>query len=87
MKHQRRFETDASRETAQTKALIDDLHRIVQIISDDISVQEDETGITDPSQPEYSLLAKDLKARRDNLLDTIAALERRLRAISGNAHS
>ena len=80
MRHQRRFEIDASREAAQTKGLIADLNRIVQIISADISAQEEEARISDPSRPEYPLLARALAARRDKLLDTIEALEHRLRA-------
>jgi hypothetical protein len=41
MKHQRHFETTTSREAAQTKALIADLERIVQILDDAIYAEEE----------------------------------------------
>jgi hypothetical protein len=41
MKHQRHFETTASREAAKTKALIADLDRIVQILDDAIAAEEE----------------------------------------------
>jgi hypothetical protein len=86
MKHQRRFEIDPAREAVQTKALIADIDRIVQIISADIAAQEEEAGVTVPSRPEYPLLGKALRARRDNLLDTIAALERKLTTLYSQTH-
>jgi hypothetical protein len=79
MKHQYHFESiNVWRETAQTKALITDLDRIVQILNCDIATEEEQTGVSDRSRPEYPVLARALAARRDNLMDTIAALEHRL---------
>ncbi len=79
MKHQHHFESvNVWREAAQTKALIADLDRIVQILNVDIATEEERTGMFDRSRPEYPVLAMALAARRDNLLDTIAALEQRL---------
>ena len=78
MKHQHHFETTASREAAQTKALIADLDRIVQILDDAISAEEELAGVSDHSQADYPMHARQMAARRDNLTDTIAALERRL---------
>jgi len=79
MKHQRHFE-DApySREAEQTKSLITDLDRIVQILNVDVADEEDRAKVFDTTRPEYPILARALKARRDNLLDTIAALRQRL---------
>jgi hypothetical protein len=82
MKHQRHFEDPPySREAEQTKSLIADLDRIVQIINVDISVEEERAKVFDTTRPGYPILARALKARRDNLLDTIAALRQRLPSV------
>jgi hypothetical protein len=79
MKHQYHFESlNVWRETTQTKGLIADIDRIVQILNSDIASEEEQAGIFDCSRPEYPVLARALAARRDNLKDTIAALEQRL---------
>jgi len=78
MKHQRHFETTTSREAAQTKALIADLDRIVQILDDAIAAEEELAGVSDRSQAGYPLHARNMTARRDNLTETIAVLEQRL---------
>lgn len=79
MKHQRQFEsTGAFREVAKTKMLISDLGRIIQILNVDIAAEEEQAGITNHFQPEYPFLARALIARRDNLMETISALQRRL---------
>jgi hypothetical protein len=69
---------NGSREAVQTSALMNDLDRMVGIIDDDIAREEKEAGVFDRSSPAYPLLAKMLRARRDNLAKTIALLERRL---------
>jgi septation ring formation regulator EzrA len=76
MKHQRHFETEAVR----TRVLIADLDRIVQILNEAIASEEELAGVSDRSQAGYPLHARNIAARRDNLTDTIAALERRLQA-------
>ena len=78
MKHQRHFGTSAAREAVQTRALIADLDRIVQILNDAIAAEEQLVGVTDRFQAGYPMHARELAARRDNLRDTIAALERTL---------
>jgi hypothetical protein len=79
MKHQRHFEYgNRSREVLQTRTLIADIDRIVQILNSDIAAEEEQARIFDRSQAEYPILARALAARRDNLQGTIAALERRL---------
>jgi hypothetical protein len=55
--------------------------RLVQILNVDIAAEEQEAGISDPSNPEYPILARNLAARRDNLLGTMAALQQRLSTI------
>ncbi len=76
MKHHRHFETEAAR----TKALIADLDRIVQILDEAIAAEEELAGVSDRSQAGYPLHAREIAARRDNLMDTIAALGQRLPA-------
>ena len=66
------------REAIQTRTLIADLDRIVQITNADIISQEQQSRVFDRSLAEYPILARTLAARRDNLLVTIAALEQRL---------
>ena len=79
MKHQRHFGTASpSREEVQTKTLIADIDRIVQILDGDIAAEEEQARVFDPSQAGYPMLARKLAARRDNLRQTMAALEMRL---------
>jgi hypothetical protein len=80
--HQRHFESStASREAVKTRVLIAHLDRIVQILNGDIAAEEEQAGIFDVFHPEYPMLARALAARRDNLTDTIAALEQRVATI------
>jgi hypothetical protein len=67
-----------AREALQTKALIADINRIVQILDSDIAAEEKQARVFDRSQAEYPMLARTMAARRDNLLNTISALEQRL---------
>ena len=78
MKHSRIGNESAMREAAQIRTLISDLDRIVQFLNFDIATEEKHAGVFERSD---SLLAGKLAARRDNLVDTIAALELRLAAI------
>jgi hypothetical protein len=67
-----------AREALQTKTLIADISRIVQILDSDIAAEEEHARVYDRSQVEYPMLARTMAARRDNLLNTISALEQRL---------
>ena len=81
MKHQRHFGSAsdvALREVARISALISDLDRAVRILDSDIVAEEESVGVSDPFEPNYPILARTLIARRQNLKDTIAALEKRL---------
>jgi septation ring formation regulator EzrA len=81
MKHQRHFERAsdvALREAAQISTMISDLHRLVQLLDCDIATEEERARISDRPDRAYPILARTLAARRDNLRDTIAALEQRL---------
>jgi hypothetical protein len=80
MKHQRHFDTSeaAEREAAQTWKMIGELDRSVQMLDADIAAEEERIGKSDRSDPAYPILAMSLEVRRDNLMDTIAALKERL---------
>jgi septation ring formation regulator EzrA len=80
MKHQRHFDTSAAthREAAQIRKMIGDLDRIVQLLSCDITTEEERVGISDRSDVAYPTLARTLATRRDNLKDTTTVLEQRL---------
>jgi hypothetical protein len=58
--------------------LISDLDRTVRILDRDIATEEDLARVCDPFDANYPILARTLTARRDNLMDTIAALEKRI---------
>jgi hypothetical protein len=80
MKHQRHFDASdtTSREAAQISKMIGDLDRLVRTLDYDIAAEEERAQISDRSDVAYPILARALAARRDNLRDTIAALEPRL---------
>jgi hypothetical protein len=81
---QRHFEITngvAHRETAVITAMMDDLHRTVEILDCDVATEESRARVFDKSDPLYPILARTLAARRDNLKLTVAALGRRLKAI------
>lgn len=63
-------------------ALIADLWWRVRLINTDILEEEARSGVFDAQQPNYPLLALNLRARRDNLVSTISVLEERARSMS-----
>jgi hypothetical protein len=80
VKHQRHFDTPeaAQREAVQIWKMIVDLDRTVRLLDCDIATEEERTGISDPCDAAYPIPARMLATRRDNLKDTITALEQRL---------
>jgi hypothetical protein len=58
--------------------MIVNLDRTVQVLDCDIATEEERTGIFDRSDAAYPILARMLATRRDNIKDTITALEQRL---------
>jgi hypothetical protein len=84
MKIQRQFETRSEtpgRQTAHIGKMIADLDRVVRILACDIATEEERCGTSDRSHPAYPTLGRQLTARRDNLLVTIATLERQLEKV------
>jgi hypothetical protein len=81
MTHQHHFgsATDvALRDVARISTLISDLDRQVRILDHDIAAEEEHQRVFNRLDANYPILAGTLTARRDNLKDTIAALEIRL---------
>jgi hypothetical protein len=84
MKHRRHIDTSelAQREAVQirktVRKMISDITRTVQLLNCDITTEEQRAGISDRSDAAYPILARMLATRRDNLKDTITALEQRL---------
>jgi hypothetical protein len=80
MKHRRHFDAGdgALREAVRISKMISDLDRLVRILDCDIATEEERDRVFDRSDAAYPALARTLAARRDNLRDTITALEQRL---------
>ena len=84
MKSQHHFEIQsetALREAMKIGTLIADLDHIVRTLNCDIATEEERTRVFDRSDAKYSILARTLATRRDNLTHTIAALEQRFATI------
>jgi hypothetical protein len=71
------WERDPS-ERSVAETLIADINRIVHILDGDIAAEEKRAREIDRPQVEYPMLARTIASRRDNLLNTIGALEERL---------
>jgi hypothetical protein len=73
--------------TTQTQlhALISDLRWRAQLLEADILEEEKKTGVFDPANHSYPILAATLRARRDNLLATISTLQGRLDTVAPSA--
>ena len=77
MNNLRHSET-ALKSAAVIRSLIDDLERTIQILHIDICTEEERVRVFDKADPEYSVLARSLGARSDNLKTTVADLKQRL---------
>ena len=66
------------RPTMKLRALVTDLQLRVRVLDTDIHDEEQRTGISDVANVAYPILARNLRARRDNLLATIGVLESHL---------
>ena len=59
----------------QIATLIESLLRSVELLTVDIEHEEARAGVRDLSDPTYPVLARSLRARKDNIRATIASLE------------
>jgi len=69
----------------QIEILIVSLSRGVQLLDGEIEAEEERTRCMDRRDPSYSILARTMIARRDNLSATIAALRERWAALDNTA--
>jgi hypothetical protein len=73
-----RFDTltkEGTNSTSQLGIFIAELHRFVQLIEADIELEEERSRVFDVSNASYSIQARQLRSRRDNLIATILLLE------------
>jgi hypothetical protein len=63
----------AERVATVIAAMMNDLCRIVEILDCDVATEEERARVFDRADPHYSILARTLAARRDNLKLTVAA--------------
>jgi hypothetical protein len=73
-----RFETLTNRSVQiqeRTKRLASDLQRLIQLLDCNIEFEEERTGVFDLTNPNYSVIARQLRTRRDNLAVTVFKLE------------
>ena len=59
----------------QIATLIESLMRSVELLTVDVENEETRASVRDLSDPAYPVLARSLRARRDNIRATIASLE------------
>jgi hypothetical protein len=57
--------------------LVSDLHRQVRLFDAEIQTEEERSKVFDQSSATYSMLARQLRQRRDNILVTISVLKTR----------
>jgi hypothetical protein len=72
----------AIREARVISIMLADLDRTIRLLDGDIGAEEERTQVFDIFDPLYSILARTLVARRDNLKVTVATLAQRLRSIT-----
>ena len=70
------METDKA--ALNMNVLVAHLQRRIDMMEPDLAHEEERTRVQDVAHPTYSILARNLRGRRDNLLATIAILKRRL---------
>jgi hypothetical protein len=82
LRHSGTTQETALRQAAVIRGMIYDLGRTIHILNIDILTEEERVLVFDRSDPAYSILARTLMARRDNLIVTVADIEERLYAIT-----
>ena len=79
--HRRHLKAAASRPPSceqlsfQIATLIESLMRSVELLTVDIEHEDVRVGVRDVSDPAYPVLARSLRARKDNIRATLASLE------------
>jgi flagellar protein FliJ len=65
---------DCRRQVADTDLMIQDLMRKHDDLDNHVKFEEQRTGVTDPNNVNYSMAAKSVRGRRDNILKTVGEL-------------
>jgi flagellar FliJ protein len=72
--HRFRYE-DHRRQVAEIESMIAEFQRKQDELDQQVQMEEARTGVSDPSHFNYSLTAKSIRCRRDNLNKSIADLQ------------
>ena len=72
--HRFRFE-DHRRQVAEIESMIAEFQRKQDELDQQVQIEEGRTGVCDPAHFNYSLTAKSIRNRRDNLNKSIADLQ------------
>ncbi len=65
---------DCRRQVADMDVMIQDLMRKHDDLDAHVKFEEQRTGVSDPANVNYSMAAKSVRTRRDNILKTVAEL-------------
>ncbi len=65
---------DCRRQVADMDLMIQDLMRKHDDLDNHVKFEEQRTGVTDPNNVNYSMAAKSVRTRRDNILKTVGEL-------------
>ncbi len=66
---------DCRRQVADMDLMIQDLMRKHDDLDAHVKFEEQRTGVTDPNNVNYSMAAKSVRSRRDNILKTVGELK------------
>jgi flagellar protein FliJ len=66
---------DCRRQVADMDLMIQDLMRKHDDLDAHVKFEEQRTGVTDPNNVNYSMAAKSVRGRRDNILKTVGELK------------
>jgi flagellar protein FliJ len=75
LKLQRFKYEDHRRQVAEIESMIAEFQRKQDELDKQVQIEEQRTGVSDPSHYNYSLTAKSIRTRRDNLNKSIADLQ------------
>jgi flagellar FliJ protein len=65
---------DCRRQVSDMDMMISDLMRKHDDLDNNVKFEEQRTGVSDPANVNYSMAAKSVRGRRDNILRTVAEL-------------
>lgn len=72
--HRFRYE-DHRRQVAEIESMIAEFQRKQEELDKQVQIEEGRTGVSDPNHFNYSLTAKSIRTRRDNLSKSIVDLQ------------